>query len=202
MASWLIFSLGLLLSSCQLLMHDSEARLFSSDSKNTQNTHRTKQDYSMVSITVTQEGLPQEINSQRPIWEVQRSSTATKSGFVTRLYESGQLYTWSNSRRILVDGLPSREPAPYAWRLDAKIKLEGVEKVKELIRSDFLKLASEEPNLSTRDQGLLKFTTYVDGNEYAVSFPASAYDELPGTIKAIEQLIQRSVIPGGVTIQQ
>ena len=195
MASRLMMALVFLLVACQ-----PQAR--GNRPQSTATPLSTSQASPMFSVEVSQTGLPDALANTHPIWEVQFSSTPTKPASVTRLYENGNLYSWSNTRRALIDNLPSREPASYAWRLDAQVSAEGVQAVRELIQSEFVELSSESSSTPGPDQGMITWYSHLDGTEHSVTLPIAAYNRLPAVIQRIEHTIQSHVVPGAVPIEQ
>jgi hypothetical protein len=148
------------------------------------------------------QGLPDSLKIVHPLWEVERQNTSNRLGSITRLYEDGQIYTWSNTRRIFVDGKLRRETAPYTWRLDAQLRPEGVTRVRELIRSEFINLPSSSSVSTGADQGVVIRRSHLEGIEHCVVLPTSATDDLPQSIRDIDYAIQSSIIPGAVPLSQ
>src|SRR6266508_206881 len=66
-----------------------------------------------MTTTVPLDGLPDELRAVHPLWETRQEATRTRPGSITRLYDNGRLYTWSNTRRRMVNGQLRREQAPY-----------------------------------------------------------------------------------------
>ena len=200
MEGWLnLLLIAFVVSSCQL---GTQEAIKSVPSQISGEEVAIMQKSTMFDNQFTQEGLPENLISQEPILEIERSATPSKSGSLTRLYQNGHLYSWSDSRRILVDGLPSREPVSYAWRLDAQVSDSGISQLQDVIKADFFSLVLEEPSSTAVDQGLIKWQVYVDNREHTVILPASAYDQLPPIINEIERLVQSNIVPGGVPIEQ
>ncbi|WZF18634.1 hypothetical protein WKK05_04575 [Nostoc sp. UHCC 0302] len=147
-------------------------------------------------------GLPENLKSAQPIWEVEQKSTSNRPGSISRLYENGQIYAWSNSRRVQVNGKLSRETAPYAWRLDAQIQPEGIKRVQELLKSEFTKLPANNSVTTGADQGVVIRRSYIDGEAHSVTLPTSATNNLPQVIRDIDYAIQSNIIPGAVPLAQ
>jgi hypothetical protein len=195
MASYLkLLLICLTCLSCQVRSIETTSISASTPPKHQQNATMT------LSKDSTQ-GLPDALKAIQPLWEVERQDTSKQAGSTTRLYENGQLYTWSNTRRIVVDGKPSRETAPYLWRLDAQLKPEGVVKIRELIYSGFTKLESSTPNIGT-DRGIEIRRSYLDGIEHHLVLPTSATKDLPQVIRDIDRAIQSNIMPGAVPLAQ
>jgi hypothetical protein len=161
-----------------------------------QDTHMSYQPAEDVS------SLPADLQQVEPLWEVVLSKTANRPTSRTRLYADGRQFTWSNSRRRLVDGKPHRVAAPYAWRLDAQISADGVAQVQQLIRREFVAVASGEVGQPGADQGTTTWRSFVDGSAHVVTLPSSATNQQPQAIRAIEYAILSSIIAGAVPIEQ
>lgn len=195
MASWLMFLfISLTCLACQVSSKETISR-----SQPVAINHQ--KDIVMLSTDSTQ-GLPASLKEIQPLWEVERQNTPNRAGSIIRLYPNGSLYTWSNMRRIVIDGKPSREPASYAWRLDAQLKPEGVKRVQEFIRSEFIKLPVNDSVSTSTDQGIVVRRSYIDGVEHRVMLPASATADLPKVIQDIDYAIQSTIIPGAVPLAQ
>lgn len=195
MASWLVFLLiSLTYLSCPFRSNATVAL-------DQPTTTKHQKDAVMLSTDFTQ-GLPDSLKAMHPLWEMERKSTYNSAGWITRLYENGQLYTWSNTRRIVVDGLPSREQAPYAWRLDAQLKPEGVKRVQDLIRAEFTKLPVNGSFATGADQATLVTRSYIDGVEHRFELPSSAREDSPKVIQDIDDAINSAIIPGAVPLEQ
>ena len=157
-----------------------------------------------TTMTTTQstQGLPADLVSVPPLWETHLEATRNRPLSISRLYENGRVYTWSGTRRRMVGGQLRREPAPYAWRLDAQLRPEGVDRVRELIRTEFQLLPQGSPPSPGLDQGLVIRRSHLDGVDYSVTLTTSATGDLPVVIQEIERAIATNVIPGGVPIDQ
>ncbi|HEU5315347.1 MAG TPA: hypothetical protein VFX49_04515 [Chloroflexota bacterium] len=155
-----------------------------------------------MTATQSTEGLPPDLVSASPLWETRMEATRNRPLSITRLYENGRVYTWSNSRRRMVGGQLRREAAPFAWRLDAQLRPEGVERVRELIRTEFQQLPQGSPPALGLDQGLVTRRSHLDGFDYSITLTSSATGDLPGVIQEIERAIATNVIPGGVPLDQ
>ena len=153
-------------------------------------------------ISVTNDGLPDDLLPLQPLWETLRPATPTRSESITRLYDDGRLYTWSDTRRRMVNGRLQREAAPYAWRLDAQIRPEGVDQVRELIRAGFMQLDERNAARKGFDQGIVVRRSNVDGVEHSVTFPASATSALPQVIRDIDYAINANIESGAVPLDQ
>lgn len=149
----------------------------------------------------TTRGLPDDLKGAQALWETRQEATPNRAASSARLYENGQLYSWSNSRRRMVDGRLTREPAPYAWRLDAQISPEGVDQVRDLIRSGFVILQPGTP-ARAQDQGLTIRQSHLDGVAHTIALPASATADLPEVIRQIDRAISSAIIPGAVPFDQ
>jgi hypothetical protein len=195
MASWLVFFLiSLTCLSCQYSSTETASGYQPTPIK-------SQKDAIMLSTNSTQ-GLPDSLKTVHPLWEVERQNTSNRAGSITRLYDDGQIYTWSNTRRIVVDGNPRREIAPYAWRLDAQLRPEGVTRVRDLICSGFTNLPSSGSVSTGADQGIVIRRSYLEGIEHRVVLPTSATDDLPQVIRDIDYAIQSTIIPGAVPLAQ
>ncbi len=153
-----------------------------------------------MSQTAPTDGLPEDLRDARPLWESSNAGSHTSASARTRLYPDGRLYQWSNMRRREVNGLPRRERAAYAWRLDAQISPAALEQVRGLIPA-FERLSPAAP-APGKDQALITWRSSLDGREHSVTLPSDATDRLPEPIRAIERAIQTGVMPGGVPIEQ
>ncbi|BAZ30214.1 hypothetical protein NIES4074_26700 [Cylindrospermum sp. NIES-4074] len=195
MESWLVFLLiSLTCLSCPFRSNATVAL-------DQPTTTKHQKDAVMLSTNCTQ-GLPDSLKAMHPLWEVDRKSTYNSAGWIARLYENGQLYTWSNTRFILVDGMPRREPAPYAWRLDAQLTPEGVKRVQDLIRAEFTKLPVNGSFATAADQGTVVRRSYIDGVEHRIELPNSGWEDLPKVIQDIDDAINSAIIPGAVPLKQ
>jgi hypothetical protein len=143
-------------------------------------------------------GLPAELQGVQPLWEEREGRTPSRPEAATRLYEDGRLYTWSDVRRRVVDGKETYEPAPYAWRLEAALRPEGVERVRELIRTGFVQLPERTGGALASDQGLTTRRSFLDGAAHEVSTPSGSRAGPPPAIGEINDVIARSIIPGAV----
>src|SRR6266540_1825518 len=103
-------------------------------------TSETRDEGSIEMRSDASDGLPDELRGAQPLWETRREATRNRAESVTRLFEDGRLYTWSDTQRRMVDGQLQRESVPFSWRLDAQIRAEGVDRVRELIRTAFVQL--------------------------------------------------------------
>jgi hypothetical protein len=201
MESWLTIVLimvtGLLCISCRF-----EAREPMAATPSTENIKNdlNYQDSNMNITEITQStlGLPDDLQSKRPLWEVEQTATPNKAASSSRIYEDGRLYTWSNTRRVVSNGKISRQSAPYAWRIDAQISAEGIERIKQLIKSEFVKLPSNSSVKTGLDQGYVVWKSYLDTTEYRVTLPTSASSDLPQVIRDIDYAIQSNIVPGAV----
>jgi len=156
---------------------------------------------SLFAIDAT-EGLPAELATLTPLWESARHPTQRKAESVARLYPDGRLYRFGDTRRTSVDGMPGREPAPKAWRLEAKISADAIKQIEALIRNGFVALAANPPAAAAGTHGrLYTWRAHVDG-EHVVVTPALAMDALPAPIREIERAVQTGVVPGAVPIEQ
>ncbi|HEU4323853.1 MAG TPA: hypothetical protein VFS21_11960 [Roseiflexaceae bacterium] len=156
------------------------------------------QDTTMKNVPT--DGLPDDLRDAQPLWESSNAGSHTSASTRTRLYSDGRLYQWSNMRRREVNGLPRRERAAYAWRLDAQISPAALEQVRGLIGA-FEQLSPSTP-APGKDQALVTWRSSLDGREHSVTLPSDAADRLPDPIRAIERAIQTGVVPGGVPIEQ
>jgi hypothetical protein len=136
------------------------------------------------------------------VWEVERIGAPNRPSSTTRLYANGQVYTWSNSRRIRRDGKTSREAAPYAWRLDAQVNAEGVEQVRKLISSTFVQLTLDSQPEPAQDQGTVVWRSREAGVEHSVTTLAMATSALPQVVRDIDYAIQSHIVPQGVPVEQ
>lgn len=171
--------------------------------ENTQNDlNYQNTNMNVTEITQSTLGLPDDLRSQQPLWQVEQSATGNKAASVSRIYEDGRLYTWSNTRRVVKNGKISRESAPYAWRLDVQISPEGIERLKELIKSEFVTLPSNSSVSTGLDQGYVVWQSHLDGTEYRVMSPTSASTNLPQVIRDIDYAIQSNIVPGAVPQSQ
>lgn len=152
-------------------------------------------------ITAT-EGLPESLKSVRPLWEANHGGSPQQPGLCTRLYDNGALYSWSNARRAMKGSNPTRLPAPYAWRLDAKVSPEGVKRVHALAASEFAKVPAEAKSAPGADQGLIAYHAHADRVDHTVVVPSSAMNKLPKAVQEIESAIQSHIIPGGAPMDQ
>jgi hypothetical protein len=155
-----------------------------------------------MSTTTSNVGLPDLLKSNQPLWETERTQTSNNSNSITRLYENGQIYSWSNTRRIEKKGNLSRVSATYAWRLEACIKPEGIKRVQEILRTQFSTTSPNNPVLTGLDQGIVIWRSYLDGTEHSQTFPASATNDLPELFRDIDYAIQSNIIPNGVPLTQ
>jgi hypothetical protein len=157
-----------------------------------------------TSMTATQptDGLPSDLVSVPPLWETRLEATRTRPLSITRLYEDGRVYTWSSTRRRMVGGQLRREASPYTWRLDAQLRTEGVDRVRDLIRAEFQQLPQSSALSPGLDQGLVTRRSHLDGLDYSVTLTSSATGDLPAVIQEIERAIATNVIPGAVPIDQ
>jgi hypothetical protein len=157
-----------------------------------------------TSMTATQptDGLPANLVSVPPLWETQIEASRNRPLSITRLYEDGRVYTWSNTRRRMVAGQLRREAAPYAWRLDAQLRPEGVDRVRDLIRAEFQQLPQSSALSPGLDQGFVTRRSHLDGLDYSVTLTSSATADLPAVIQEIERAVATNVIPGAVPIDQ
>ena len=190
-------TLGLVAAACRSLSSGVDAQPPQPDTSSTQVSLE-------ASMTATQstDGLPADLVSVPPLWETRTEATRTRPLSISRLYEDGRVYAWTNTRRRMVGGQLRREAAPYAWRLDAQLRPEGVDRVRELIRSAFQQLPQSSPPTPGLDQGLVTRRSHLDGVDYSVTHPSSATGDLPGVIQEIERAIATNVIPGAVPIDQ
>jgi hypothetical protein len=155
-----------------------------------------------MTATQSTDGLPADLISVVPLWETQMEATRNRPLSITRLYEDGRVYAWTNTRRSMAGGQLRREAAPYAWRLDAQLRPEGVDRVRELIRTGFRQLPQGSPPPPGLDQGLVTRRSHLDGVDYSVTHTSSATSALPAVIQEIERAIATNVIPGAVPIDQ
>ena len=157
---------------------------------------------SAMTTPVAPDGLPDELRAAEPLWETRQVGTPTRPGSISRLYDDGRLYTWSNTRRRQVNGQLRRETAPYLWRLDAQIRPEGVDQVRELIRTGFQQLPENQSVATGQDQAVVVRRSFVDGAAHTVLFPASATADLPAVVRDIDRAISANVTPGAVPVDQ
>jgi len=155
-----------------------------------------------MSNPVSAQGLPDELKMVTPLWEEEHLGSVHKAASRTRLYPDGRLYGWSNTKRSYVNKKLQRLPAPYAWRLDAKVSPEGITKITALICYDFVKLPSATPATVASDQSFLVLHGAAKGCDHRVTLPSSPTVKLPPTIQAIQQAIQAHIIPEGVPLDQ
>lgn len=155
---------------------------------------------STAAITAT-DGLPADLAATRPLWESARAPTQRQKARVTRLYPDGRLYTYSDTRRGLADGKPTREPAPAAWRLDAQIAGATVTRIEGIVRDRFLATPAAATTVGP-DGAVVTWRAALDGKEHVVTTPAGATSSLPAPIAEIEQALQAGVVPGAVPVEQ
>lgn len=149
------------------------------------------------------DGLPAELNDVAPLWEAAQHPTQRRAESVARLYPDGQMYRWGDTRRISVDGMPGQEPAPRAWRLEARITPEALATIEALIGSSFVPLAKKAGAPGGDAHGrLYTWRAHLGGDEYVVVTPAAAMDALPAPIPEIERAIQAGIVPGAVPLEQ
>ncbi len=155
------------------------------------------------SFAVTsKEGLPADLAGVAPLWEAARHPTARRPESVARLYPDGRLYRYSDARRTEVKGMPGQEPAPKAWRLEARLSPRAVQAIKNLIRSSFAPLAATAPIATAGPHGrLYTWRANLDG-EHVVVTPAAATDALPAAVRDIERAVQAGIVPGAVPLEQ
>jgi len=146
-------------------------------------------------------GLPESLRSEKPLWESIQSGTAHRDSTATRLYRNGELYSWSNSKRVVRDGKPSRERAPYAWRLDAKVSAQGVHEVTDLINGSF-RTAESPATRGGDDASFITWRSCTDHEEHTIVTQSSAMDKQPEAIRKIQRAITSNIIPEAVPIEQ
>jgi hypothetical protein len=151
-------------------------------------------------VTAT-EGLPAELAGTRPLWESARAPTTRQTARATRLYPDGRLYTFSNTRRALANGKPTRQPAPPAWRLDAQIAAAIVTKIEGIVRDRFVGTTAAATAKSA-DAGVITWRAWIDGKEHVVTTPTGATSSLPTPIAEIEQALQTGIVPSAVPVEQ
>ncbi len=138
------------------------------------------------------------VDTGKIIWEVEIFPTHSKSGSVMRLHDDGSIFSWTNTRRVIVDGKHTRQPAPYAWRLDAKVSEEGISEVCGMIREEFVKLKSKKGTTSASDQGMVQWRSFLKDSLHVVKYPTLATEHLPPVINKIDFAIQSHIIPGAI----
>jgi hypothetical protein len=74
--------------------------------------------------------------------------------------------------------------------------------VQQLIRREFVAVASGEVGQPGADQGTTTWRSFVDGSAHVVTLPSSATNQQPQAIRAIEYAILSSIIAGAVPIEQ
>jgi len=147
-------------------------------------------------------GLPDSLKPLKPLWEVYSGGSLGRSESCTRLYADGSMYTWSDTRRIEKNGLPSRQKAPFAWRLDARVSADGVAKVRALVQPDFAKLTTPAPGKLTQDQSLTVWRSCVDGTTHEAALTEKKSSALPAVLRDIDRAIQGAIVPGAVPLAQ
>jgi hypothetical protein len=157
-----------------------------------------KKNMNPTELTESTLGLPDELKAVQPLWEVYQSATSNKAASISRLYEDGRLFSWSNTRRVVNHGKISRESAPYAWRLDAQVSPKGIKRLQELIRSEFVKLPTNSSATTGLDQGYVVYKSHFDGTDYRVKLPTSASINLPQVLRDLDYAIQSNIVPGAV----
>jgi hypothetical protein len=136
------------------------------------------------------------------LWEIYYGAALGRSASCTRLYADGSMYTWSDTRRIVKDGLPSRQKASFAWRLDARVSAEGITQVRKLIQSAFVKLAPARPGQLAGDQSVTVWRSCLDGVTHEVALTEKSSSALPAVLQDIHRAVQSAIVPGAVPLEQ
>ncbi|MCK6520411.1 hypothetical protein L6R49_03120 [Myxococcota bacterium] len=149
-------------------------------------------------MNLSDDGLPPELTQAQPLWESVRGPDRRGAVRVSRLYTNGDLYTWSDQRRVeSPGGVPRREAAPYRWRLDARLSPAAVAEVEAVITARFMGLTLPAPSSVVSDGSPAAARACVNGVGHAVSAPSAISAE---EVRAVEHTIQRGVAPGSAPI--
>jgi hypothetical protein len=151
-------------------------------------------------------GLPPDMAKTEPLWEAIDAGNFRSSLRARRLYPDGRVYSYSKRRRVLDQrGLPSEEPGPAKWRLQARIKPEGVAAVRGLLdRAQPADLELPKSQGSVMDGSHRLFRFFAGGQERKVFLDGRRFtpQQVPPVFSAVEKAINRSIIPGGAPMVQ
>lgn len=152
------------------------------------------------SITETT-GLPADLAEVDPIFETTEEAGPRRAASAQRLYPDGRVYSWSNTRRTLENGLPKRVPAPFQWRLDAQVSPEGVAEVRALMGAEAFRSLPPAMGAPVPDRGNVAVRAVLDGQQQTVVLKGSAAAKPPDPIRAIQLAIQRNTVSGAVPLE-
>jgi len=89
--------------------------------------------------------LPIKYDSTQKVYGLMQNSSINDAQNAMLLLESGLVLRYSNKRRKFEDGQVDLLEAPFKWREEARIKLEGVHQIKEALE-DFQAEDTKETN--------------------------------------------------------
>ena len=125
-------------------------------------------------------GLPIFRVLDEPIFKQFNISKLGAVNAATLIYDDGQMYMLEHDK---MEG-------DYKWIEFTQLKLEGVELLKELIRTEFLRLEDEDfAGLSSRN--ILIWESFLDEQANHVQVASGSYASLPPVFKKIDDLINR-----------
>ncbi len=139
-------------------------------------------------------GLSKDLINEAPIY-IHYSSGSKGAGIsCLRVYKNGELWRYSNTRKVIENNLPKRIKDEYAWRFEAKISAKGLETLIALLKSDFDVLESKEKNPGSRDRGMhYRCAIYNDGFK-EVYLPAGPIPEGYSAIQNVDNAIYHNII--------
>ncbi len=124
-------------------------------------------------------GLPEEFHNVIPLWENVWGGTRHAPMTVNRVYPDGSYYTYDNNRGN----------EEYNWSLIGMVSYEGVERLKELLRSEEFQ-TFESDGGENRKVGSVEriYRIHVDGKTKELIYAKSAEDR-PEIFKTIKRTI-------------
>lgn len=149
-------------------------------------------------------GLPAALKNASPLWEtltVARNPGETNAA--TRLYATGELLSYGTTRRTYKKEQMGREPAPPAWRLDARLTPESVTALRSLLQKEFVPLGNSTVSAPPPPGcQIWRARRGKTAHTLVVMQPSRDWGNLPPVLRTIHETIQKGIVPGGVPVEQ
>lgn len=143
-------------------------------------------------------GLPQALAAAEPLWEATRGPTARKTLNATRVYDNGQLWTWSDQQRYEQGGRPRMRPAPWSWRLTAQLSPDSLRDLRALLDAPALAATTSQAGVPAPDAPARYYRFHTAQGAREMALTGAAANAVPAFLREAELAIQRGVVPGGV----
>ena len=143
-------------------------------------------------VDVPVDSLPKAYADQIPVFRSTQAADRYEPMTSTALYSDGVVLRYSNVQVVKKDNSISTEEAPFAWREEAKIKTEGVDKILDLLKS----FEGESNQKGLQEPVLLEY--FLDGNKNSVLIEGQNTPNAHKLFTEINRLISINTLPNSI----